>query len=71
LSKKKPEFKLDELQTQTQQMQEVWWPLLVCLISNFFLGIIGIWHGGWGSSHKVHGRGLKKMTTLLRQFEQT
>jgi hypothetical protein len=31
------------------------------------------WHssmGGWGSSHKVNGCGLKKMTTLLKQFEQ-
>jgi hypothetical protein len=34
------------------------------------LGIIGIL--GWvvGSSHKVHGHDLKKMTTLLKQFEQ-
>jgi len=30
----------------------------------------GFWQGGWGSSHKVHGRTLKKMKTLLKQFEQ-
>jgi hypothetical protein len=34
------------------------------------LSIIGILAWGWGSSHKVHGHGLKKMTTSLKQFEQ-
>jgi hypothetical protein len=34
------------------------------------LGIIGILAWGWGSSHKVHGHDLKKMTSLLKQFEQ-
>jgi hypothetical protein len=34
------------------------------------LGIIGIIAWGWGSSHKLHGHDLKKMTTLLKQFEQ-
>jgi hypothetical protein len=62
--------KWDELQTQAQQMQEVHRPLLVCLTSNMFLGIIGILTWGWGSFHKVHGHNFKKMTTLLKQFEQ-
>jgi hypothetical protein len=26
--------------------------------------------GGWGSSHKVYGHGLKKMTIFSKQFEQ-
>jgi hypothetical protein len=34
------------------------------------LGIIGILAWGWGSSHKMHGHDLKKMTSLLKQFEQ-
>jgi hypothetical protein len=64
------EFKWDELQTQAQQMQEVQQPLLVCLTFNMLLDIIGIWHGGWGSSHKVHGHGLKKMIIFSKKFEQ-
>jgi hypothetical protein len=46
--KKKTEFKWDELQTQVQQLQEVSQPLLVCLTSNFLLGIIGIIAWGVG-----------------------
>jgi hypothetical protein len=34
------------------------------------LGIINILAWGVGSSHKVHGCGLRNMTTLLKQFEQ-
>jgi hypothetical protein len=51
-------------------MQEVQRPWLVCLTFDMLLGIIGILHGGWGSSHKVHGVARRKMTTLLKQFEQ-
>jgi hypothetical protein len=34
------------------------------------LGIINILAWGVGSSHKVHGCGLKNMTTLFKQCEQ-
>jgi hypothetical protein len=67
---KKMKFKWDELQTQAQQMQEVQQPLLVCLTSDMLLGVINILAWGWGWSHKVHGHDLKKMRTLLKQFEQ-
>jgi hypothetical protein len=56
--------KWDELQTQTQQMQEVQRPLLICLTSNM-LNIIGIIAWGWGSSHKVHGHGFEKDDNLI------
>jgi hypothetical protein len=51
-------------------MQEVQQPLFLCLTSNMLLGIINILAWGVGSSHKVHGCGLRNMTTLLKQFEQ-
>jgi hypothetical protein len=63
--------KWDEFQIQTQQMQEVQQPLLLWLTLDMLLNIIGILHKGWGSSHKVNGPDLKKMTTLLKQFEHT
>jgi hypothetical protein len=31
---------------------------------------LAFWHGGGGSSHKVHGHDLKKMVIFLKQFEQ-
>jgi hypothetical protein len=34
------------------------------------MGIIGILAWVVGSSHKMHGHDLKKMITLLKQFEQ-
>jgi len=68
--KKKAKFKWDELQTQTQQMEHVKWPLLVCLASEILLGTIGIPTWGVGSSHKMHGHALERTKTLLRQFEQ-
>ncbi len=40
--KKKMKLKWDELQSQAQQMEQVKWPLLVCLTSKMLLGIIGI-----------------------------
>ncbi len=45
----------DKFQTQVQQMQEVWLPLLARLMSNMLLNIIDIL--AWGSSHKAHGHG--------------
>jgi len=69
--KKKLKLKWDELQALAQQqIPQVKRPLLVCLTSEMLLGIIGILAWGWGSSHKVHGRTLKKMKTLLKQFKQ-
>jgi len=68
--RKKIKFKWDEFQTQAQQMQEVQHPWLVCLTSDMLSGIIGILAWGWGSSHKVHGVARRKMTTLLKQFQQ-
>jgi len=40
--KKKVELEWDEFQAQAQQMEQVKWPLLVCLASKILLGIIGI-----------------------------
>jgi hypothetical protein len=40
--KKKAKLEWDELQAQAQQMEQVMWPLLVCLASKILLGIIGI-----------------------------
>jgi glycerol dehydrogenase-like iron-containing ADH family enzyme len=69
--KNKLKLKWDELQAQAQQqIPQVKRPLLGCLTSEMLLGIIGFLRGGWGSSHKVHGHTLKKMKTLLKQFEQ-
>jgi hypothetical protein len=51
-------------------MQEVLQPLFLCLTSDMLLGIINILAWGVGSSHKVHGCGLRNVTTLLKQFEQ-
>ncbi len=65
--KKKEELEWDELQAQAQQMEQV----KMAFISTFSLrDLIGHQHGGWGSSHKVHGRALKRMKTLLKQFGQ-
>jgi hypothetical protein len=45
--KKEIESKWDKFQTQAQQIQEVWWPVLVCLtLTSDMLGIIGIL--AWG-----------------------
>jgi hypothetical protein len=38
--KKKMELKWNELQAQMQQMEQVRWPLLVCLAFEILLGII-------------------------------
>jgi hypothetical protein len=35
------------------------------------LGIMGFWHGGCGSSHKVHGHSLKKMKTLVEAIRES
>jgi hypothetical protein len=40
--KKKAKLEWDEFQAQVQQMEQVKWPLLVCLASKILLGIIGI-----------------------------
>jgi hypothetical protein len=68
--KKKTKLKWDELQAQTQQMEQVKLPLSVRLAFEILLGIIGVSAWGWGSSHKVHGRTLKRTKTLLRHFGQ-
>jgi glycerol dehydrogenase-like iron-containing ADH family enzyme len=68
--KKKTELEWNELQAQAQQMEQIKQPLLVCLASKILLASLGFRHGGWGSSHKVHERTLKRMKTLLRQFGQ-
>jgi hypothetical protein len=68
--KKEVKLEWDELQAQAQEIKHVKQPLLVRLASEILLGIIGIPAWGWGSSHKVHGRALKRTKTLLKQFEQ-
>jgi len=47
--KKKAKLEWDEFQAQAQQMEQVKWPLLVCLASKILLGIIGIprWEVGF------------------------
>jgi hypothetical protein len=40
--KKKAKLEWDEVQAQVQQMEQIKWLLLVCLISKILLGIIGI-----------------------------
>jgi hypothetical protein len=44
--KKKAGLEWDELQAQAKQMEQVKWPLLVCLASEILLGIIGF--PAWG-----------------------
>jgi hypothetical protein len=46
--KKKAKLEWDEFQVQAQQMEQVRWPLLVCLTSKILLGIIGILAWGVG-----------------------
>ncbi len=46
--KKKAKLEWDEFQVQVQQMEQVRWPLLVCLTSKILLGIIGILAWGVG-----------------------
>jgi hypothetical protein len=46
--KKKAKLEWDELQDQVQEMEQVKWPLLVCLTFEILLGIIKILAWGVG-----------------------
>jgi hypothetical protein len=67
--KKRAKLEWDELETQTQQMEQVKRPLLVCLASEILLGIIGIPAWGVGFIPKSAWVHLEKDENLVEKIQ--